>query len=314
MSAAARAAVSILAAMCSVAAWAQQNSATSANQVQVSGRIVSSAGKAVPNLQVTLRKLSETSFPDQQLTTNPGGVFAGNLAQGAEYQIYVNVTGLLSLEIGTFEIVQGNRLNLGNIELRSPSPGKFTVSLAGPVQIEGLPHASYTDHGAPSSTEALAAIYIVCDRVPDESCQGGGKPHILLGDGREVLPPPEKDQVGTSHASISQNGRVTGWLVDYDNCCTSYPLSLQLDIYRPGKPLLKLSGDGRAIFGWHFLGGGKQVAFYQSFPHGDPAAHYELHEVQSGRLLEKWDDPDDSDSDGDQPQEPAWVETFDAAP
>jgi hypothetical protein len=31
------------------------------------------------------------------------------------------------------------------------------------------------------------------------------------------------------------------------------------------------------------------VAFYQDFLHGRPGPHYELHDVDSVRLIEKWD-------------------------
>jgi hypothetical protein len=130
--------------------------------------------------------------------------------------------------------------------------------------------------------------------------------HIVLNDGREVQPPKEKDQVGSSHPSISEDKRVVGWLVDYDNCCTSYPLSLKLIVYRIGKPSCKFEGDGRGIFGWHFVGGGKQVAFYQDFPHGNSVPHYELRDVETCRLLKVQDD--------DSPKSPAWVNEFGADP
>ena len=88
---------------------------------------------------------------------------------------------------------------------------------------------------------------------------------------------------------ISDDDRAVGWLADSDFCCTSYPISLALVIYRPGKSLRQFTGDGRAIFDWHFLAGGRQVAFYQDFPHGTPAPPYELHDVETGNLLGKWD-------------------------
>jgi hypothetical protein len=99
---------------------------------------------------------------------------------------------------------------------------------------------------------------------------------------------------------ISANMMAVGWLADYDNCCTSYSLSLGLVVYTPRKPPRAYKGDGRAIFGWHFVAGGKQFAFFQEFPHGNLVPHYELRDVTTGRLIDKWDE-------GDMTKLPGWT-------
>jgi hypothetical protein len=63
--------------------------------------------------------------------------------------------------------------------------------------------------------------------------------------------------------------------------------------------LLRL-GDGMMIYRWSFVEGGKRVAFSSGTVHGDSGANYELHDVQSGRLLEKWKGDGDAGS-------PAWA-------
>jgi hypothetical protein len=46
---------------------------------------------------------------------------------------------------------------------------------------------------------------------------------------------------------------------------------------------------GGAIMGWHFVARGKQVVFYTDFLHGSSAPQYELRDVETGRLIAKWD-------------------------
>jgi len=122
-----------------------------------------------------------------------------------------------------------------------------------------------------------------------------------------VQPPDDKEQVGARSALISEDKRAVGWLVDYANCCTSHSLSLKLIVYRPGKALREFRGDGRATFHWRFVARGKQVAFYQSFPHGEPRAHCELREIETGHLIDQWDDDP-------LVKMPAWAQGIDTTP
>jgi hypothetical protein len=115
-----------------------------------------------------------------------------------------------------------------------------------------------------------------------------GARHIVHGDGKDVKGPKEKDEVDSTAPVIADDKQSAGWLVNYQNCCTSYPTPLMLVIYRPASPLLRL-GDGMMICAWHFVDGGKQVAFYTNTVHGDLAPHYELHDIRTGRLVDKLD-------------------------
>ena len=131
---------------------------------------------------------------------------------------------------------------------------------------------------AGTGTTTIAAINI----GPD------GAVHIVHSDGREFVPPKETDQVGTSSPIVTEDKRSAGWLVDFENCCTSYPIPLKLVVYRLGKPLRRFE-PGMGIFDWCFVAGGKQVAFYTDTVHSNLAPHFELRDVESGRLVSKWD-------------------------
>ena len=133
-----------------------------------------------------------------------------------------------------------------------------------------------------SFAKAPAATGLIANMRADAN----GRVHIVGSSGQEVLMPKEKGQVGVESLQVAPNKRTAGWLVDNDNCCTSYPIALTLIIYRVGKPLLRL-GDGMMICDWKFVNDGSQVAFSTNTVHGDFAPHYELHEVANGKVLAK---------------------------
>ena len=81
---------------------------------------------------------------------------------------------------------------------------------------------------------------------------------------------------------------VAGWLVEQIACCQPYPIPTLLVVYRSGKGLIRFGGEA-LIAEWHFLEDGAQVVFYSNSSHGDNAPHYELRDVETGRLIEKWD-------------------------
>jgi hypothetical protein len=132
---------------------------------------------------------------------------------------------------------------------------------------------------AQSKTAAIVKVYAGAD----------GSAHIIDANSNELVVPKEKDQVSISQAAIAKDQYEAGWLVEVPNAETTYPIPLSLIIYQPGK--IKRFGDGMMIGKWLFLAEGNQVAFSSNTVHGDFAPHYELRDVQSGRLLGKWDGP-----------------------
>lgn len=114
--------------------------------------------------------------------------------------------------------------------------------------------------------------------------------HILYSDGAQVQPRKEKGQASCESLKVAEDKETVGWLVDFENDGTSYALTL---IVFRDKKVLQRFGDSEVdvIEDWQFRAGGKQVAFVTNALHGGGRAHYELHDVEKGTLLAKWDGP-----------------------
>jgi len=153
--------------------------------------------------------------------------------------------------------------------------------------------AAFSIQAQPTSTQSrrsVARAYI----------GSKGTVHVVLSNGKDVEIPKQKDEVNSSSLAVAEDGQSAGWVVNFKNCCTSYPIPLMLIIYRPDRLILKLGG-GMPVWQWKFRKGGKQVAFYTNTVHGDFAPHYELHGLPSGRLIEQRNGPRDEKS-------PSWMD------
>lgn len=228
--------------------------------VHVSGRLVDPAGKPLPNLTLNYERSNDMD----SVKPTEDGRFSFFLLPRSDYK----------LEIAEFPEAA---MTLEAAEAQSVDLGDLVVQLAGcpkpMIDVPGLVHVT-------ARNPANIAVILI---------PSSGGLRIIHGDGKEVQAPVEKDQVGVESLLVSDDNRTVGWLASSPFCCTSYPLSFALIVYRPGKPIRRFTGDGRAIFGWKFVGGGRQVAFEQSFPHGELREHYELRDVETGRLIDKWD-------------------------
>jgi hypothetical protein len=135
-----------------------------------------------------------------------------------------------------------------------------------------------------------------------------GQLHILTTDHKEILPPKRTFndgeetlvQMDFAKAAISENKTIVGWLADYPNCCTSYPIPLELIILRNGKIVRVFTGTGLPVWRWKFMAKGTQVAFEQETVHGGLGIHYELRDIKTGDLIESYDGEP-------QPDAPQWV-------
>ncbi len=306
-----RAVVVLGVAMLMVAADGQVKFRGAINAVQISGRIVDPTGSPVPDQTVTFRNRNENGgLSDSDLETDKKGRFAFAAKSGVVYQARLTVAKNPPTfrGIGTLEVVYGRDVAMGDIVLQFSPEHEPIVHLAGPIRITQPMPGPYSVASSvrTGNGSTIAALYIACAGVRNQFCEFSTM-HVINGDLQEVQPPADKEQVGTSSPLISEDKRAGGWLVDYSNCCTSYPLSRKLMVYRPGKPLRVFNGDGRALFAWRFVAGGRQVAFYQDFPHFISAQHYELRDVETGRLMDKWDGELTSKS-------PPWVRTLEGKP
>ena len=268
--------------------------------IRISGRIVNPDGAPIPNQIV--RQSTVGGQPEvSSVKTDQKGMFTFSAETHVLYEVNLSVSEAPPVfkGIGSIEAVDGESMELGNVVVQFSPKHQAMIHVLGPVRMRGL--ADATNPAAPSSNAEtrVAAVYTLCSDSSPEFCAHLSL-HVILGNATEIQPPNEKDQVGFSSPMISPDDRAVGWLADFDFCCTSYPTDLALVIYRPGKPIRRFTGDGRAIFRWRFFAGSEQVGFYQDFLHGTSAQHYELRDVETERLIEKWD--------GDlTPVAPSWV-------
>jgi len=153
-----------------------------------------------------------------------------------------------------------------------------------------------------SASSAIAELY---EKVQIDS---NGQLHIVTTDNREILPSKRElqsgdkieKQVNFEQAAVSDDKTTVGWLAQYPNCCTSYPIPLELVIYRNGKTLRVFKGSELPIWIWKFEAKGAQVAFKQETVHGGGGVHFELREIISDRLVGSYNDEPT-------PNAPAWV-------
>jgi hypothetical protein len=129
-----------------------------------------------------------------------------------------------------------------------------------------------------------AASEVYVETVIDPS----GQLHITTKHKREVVPRKEPQQVGFFQAQISPDGHAVGWLAMFPNCCASYPVALKLVVLLNGEQRI-YTGTGLPISEWCFWSQGKQVAFKQETEHGGNAVHYELRDLETGALADKYD-------------------------
>jgi len=126
-----------------------------------------------------------------------------------------------------------------------------------------------------------------------------GQLHLVTADRRQITPAKERDQVGFDRPAISADQTTVGWLALYPNCCTSYPIPLALVIFRDGK-VMHTFGERFPVWRWRFAADSKRVAFAQETVHGHRGVHFELRDVESGRLI--------AAHDGDPaPDAPQWI-------
>ena len=112
---------------------------------------------------------------------------------------------------------------------------------------------------------------------------------------RAVVFKKDSEQTSFDQIAISKGGESVGWLAMYPNCCTSYSIPLKLRVYSRGR-LRTFGGDSLPIWRWQFTSDGKRVAFEQETVHGGFGVHYELRDVQTGRLIAEFDPPVGSDN------------------
>jgi hypothetical protein len=67
-----------------------------------------------------------------------------------------------------------------------------------------------------------------------------------------------KMQVAVSAPKLAADKQTAGWLIEQENCRTSYSIPTGLAIYQASRK--RLLGDGLMIYDWSFVGEGSQIA------------------------------------------------------
>jgi hypothetical protein len=126
----------------------------------------------------------------------------------------------------------------------------------------------------------------------------GGERIVLTKSDREYA---GEKQVEFRDIAISRDGTAVGWVDYYPNCCTSYPVPIQIEVYKAGK---RHSFDP-AIAPWHwcFVDGSASIAAISTTLHGPQNEEIELWDVSTGTKRERF-----TWMDGESyPRAPAWV-------
>ena len=172
-----------------------------------------------------------------------------------------------------------------------------------------MPHRLWIERIAdvmtrPGGAIFLVACLIVVPGAPGQSARPSvdvrsGAAGITLPDGQRFVVPKEKGQVGISQAQVAADG-TAGWFVEYNVDTVSFPISGMLVLWRAGKVIQRFQSE-QVFYSWAFYAGGKQVAYHDGPLHGETASHCELHDVTTGRVIDKWDGDLDADS------KPVWT-------
>lgn len=109
------------------------------------------------------------------------------------------------------------------------------------------------------------------------------------------------EQVGFEEIAISGDGEAVGWLAYFNNCCTSYPIPMLVEVYKAGKR--HAFKPGTAPWHWCFIDGSSSVAAISTTVHGPQHEIIERWNIASGKKTDEfvWM------QDGAYPDAPAWV-------
>jgi hypothetical protein len=114
-------------------------------------------------------------------------------------------------------------------------------------------------------------------------------------------------QVGFRDIAIASDGSAVGWTALYNNCCTSYPIPLLVEVYSAGQR--HTFSPAIVPWAWCFVDGTQQVASASTTTHGPQHAVIELWDVSTGVRRDEflWME------DESYPQAPAWVKAVQSA-
>jgi hypothetical protein len=148
---------------------------------------------------------------------------------------------------------------------------------------------------------AMLLPYVLAAQYRSTSVDESGQIHIVLDNGKELLPRKVPDQTSFGDPAVSQDHRTVGWLVMFPDPTATYKgaeLPGGLVIFRAGHVLHTFTTD-QTFWDWQFQDGGRLVAYCAGPTHGG-AALCLRRDVNSGRVVTRW-----LPKEGTEP--PAWV-------
>jgi hypothetical protein len=125
-----------------------------------------------------------------------------------------------------------------------------------------------------------------------------GNLRIITSDHRTIIVPKAKDQTSFERVAISSDHAAVGALEDYKNCCASWDTPQRLVVYANGKTH-RFAGDP-GIFDWHFVDGGRRVAFGETAAHGTCVAFWHLRQIEPERVVASATDTTHCEKDSEQ--------------
>lgn len=163
----------------------------------------------------------------------------------------------------------------------------------------------------------LTLIFLIAGIVPAHAEQARvvraygdhyGAVHIIRSDGKETIISKHRGATGVDDVKIAPDGQTVGWLIDWPNpekYRSWETLPMTLAIWRKGK-IIRMFDVDDIFYGWAFWNSAEQIAYNDGPLHGN-TPNFELHDIATGRLIERFYDDDSVDP----AKVPAWVNAID---
>ncbi|HEY4933625.1 MAG TPA: hypothetical protein VII23_18830 [Terriglobales bacterium] len=151
------------------------------------------------------------------------------------------------------------------------------------------------------SADGFASTPIKSAEVDDS-----GVVHITAN-GRQYEVPKEQGQTGVAQLRISQDGRIAGWLVQYQSPAPNRELEKiagLLILWRDGKVACRIGTQQAVLEDWNLAKGSEKVVTLAGPMHG-AGLHFELHRTSDCRLVAEFDELYEDVS-----KEPSWVRSL----
>ena len=140
-----------------------------------------------------------------------------------------------------------------------------------------------------------------------------GNLRIVTANHKTIIIRKAEGQTQFEDLSIASDHTAVGALDYYDNHgITSYDIPLDLTVYAKGK-IVFFDGHGLMItsgpHGWHFVDGGRRVAYGTTTVHGNCSVNWELWEIAPKRLVaEATDKRECEPNDSEASSRPIWID------